>query len=76
MNCAMVSRSVGSVFSRRRISCLARDEGRVTLQSSPEPVPPPLPGDRRLCVCPKFLAHRNSELPFLVMSLWVFGVLC
>lgn len=28
MNCAMVSRSVGSVFSRRRISCLARDEGR------------------------------------------------
>lgn len=28
MNCVMVSRSVGSVFSRRRISCLARDEGR------------------------------------------------
>lgn len=40
MNCVMVRRSVGSVFSRRRISCLARHErGAVKAQSSREPAP-------------------------------------
>lgn len=48
MNCVMVSLSVGSVFSRRRISCLAREERTVVrLWSCSEPVPPPR--DCQLC---------------------------
>ena len=58
MNCVMVSLSVGSVFSRRRISCLARGRmgsGEVTESLR---VSPP-----HCSTCaPRFLTHRNSEL--------------
>ena len=48
MNCVMVSLSVGSVFSRRRISCLASEERAVVrLWSCSEPVP--APRDHQLC---------------------------
>lgn len=45
MNCAMLSRSVGSVFSSRRISCLAGEWGPGEVVEFPQcqPHPPAVP---------------------------------
>lgn len=65
MNCAMLSRSVGSVFSSRRISCLAVEGGCDEVVEPPpqaSPTPGRAPPTARSARAPKFLTHSNNEL--------------
>lgn len=57
MNCVMVNRSVGSVFSRRRISCFAGEEREC--RAVAELLRASRPSSAQ---APEFLTHRKSEL--------------